>query len=124
VGYNERRMAKDSALAKMRKICAALPGTTEGKHHDAIAFKAGTKLYATFRELGDDSLIVFGLHPDHLDALVASDPRFDRYPRAKGAVQVRSSQITDWRLIRDLLEESHGMVARPVTKKLARKPRR
>ena len=109
----------DSALAKIRKICAALPDTTEGAHHDATGFKAGGKLFATYREQG--SLLVFGLLPDHLDALVDSDSRFERYPRAKGAVQVDCSKVTDWGQIRDFLEESHGMVAKPGVKKKAKR---
>src|SRR5690348_195430 len=115
-------MAKDNVLAKVRKICAALPGTTEGAHHDAIAFKAHGKLFATYREQG--SLLVFGLQPDHLDALVASDPRFERYPRAKGAVQVDCTKVSDWGQLRDFLAESHGMVAKPVAQKTTRKSRR
>lgn len=98
------------ALEKMRKICSALPGTVEGAHHGSIAFKAGKKLYATFRERGDDAEIVFGLEPAHAEALLEHEPeRYTAYKNAKHAVVVLASKA-DWKQLAAYLKESHRLV--------------
>jgi hypothetical protein len=106
-----KRGKENPALAKVRAICAELPDTSEGTHHDKVAFKVGKRLFATFRDEGDDAEIALGLEPDHADLLLENDPRFTRYPRAPNAVVFRVSRVRDWRQIRALLAESHALAA-------------
>ena len=107
-----------SVLTKLRAITSKLPDVTEGAHHGAIAFKARGALFASYRASDDE--IVIGLEPDHMDALVAADPRFKRYPRAP-AVVIRGSEVADWRHMSDLVHESYRLVA---SKKKSPKPRK
>ena len=100
----------NAVLTKLRKICASLPDFTEGAHSKAIAFKTGDAMFATYRAVGDDSEIVFALEPDHIDAVVDSDPRFKRYPRAPALV-IRGSDIDDWGQMTDFLHESCKLAA-------------
>ena len=99
----------EATLKELRKICAALDDYSEGTHFDSIAFKAGGKMFATFRVDGDDSEIVFQLAPEHTDALLASDEQFSRYPRAAKAIQIRGSAIDDWKQMGHFLAESHAL---------------
>ena len=118
-------MTSNAVLTKLRKIFASLPDVTEGAHFGAIAFKAGGKLFASCRLAGDDVEIVFALEPDHMDALLATDPRFKRYARAP-AIVIRGSDVGDWRAMGDLLHASHKLVAAqraPKARKTAAKPR-
>jgi predicted DNA-binding protein (MmcQ/YjbR family) len=112
-------MTSKAVLMNLRKLCASLPQTLEGRHSDAIAFKAGTRMFATYRASGQDSELVFGLEPEHATALVETDPRFDRYPRAAHAVRVHGSDIRAWSEIRALILESHSLVAPKNTSKKA-----
>jgi predicted DNA-binding protein (MmcQ/YjbR family) len=111
-----------SALDRMRAICLALPNTTEGSHFGAVAFKVGTKLFATYHG-GTDEHIVFGLEPDHADALVQNDARFTRYARDPNALEIRVARITDWRELRGLLEESYALRAKAEPRKANAKPK-
>jgi predicted DNA-binding protein (MmcQ/YjbR family) len=114
-----------TALKKMREICAALPGTGEGSHFDSIAFKAGGRMFASYRDTGDDSEIVVQLEPDHADALVDSDDRFARYPRARNCIVFRSSAVKSWVQIRELVHESYRLNApEKVKAKPVRKPKK
>jgi hypothetical protein len=107
-------------LAKLRKICSSLPKVTEGAHFGAIAFNSHGAMFATYRASGGDAEIVVGLEPDHMDALLAVDPRFKRYSRAP-AVVIRGSDIDDWLQMTALLHESCQLVATK-RKPKARKP--
>ena len=109
-----------AVLAKLRKICSSLSNVTEGAHAGAIAFKSGSAMFATYRVVGDDSEIVFALEPDHMDALLAADPRFKRYSRAR-AVVIRSSDVRDWAQLADFLHESYKLVAMKSTKSKAQR---
>ena len=108
-----------TTLARLRKIFAKLADVTEGTHSGAIAFKTGGKLFATYREKTDE--IVFGLEPDHLDALLANEPTYKKYPRAPAAV-VRGADVPDWAALTDYLRESYSLVAKP--KKPTKRARR
>jgi predicted DNA-binding protein (MmcQ/YjbR family) len=95
-------------LAKVRAICLGLPTTSEGLHFGDISFKAGKKMFATCS--ADGSELIVQLEPDHLDALVESDPRITRYPRAKNCAVVPLSAKSNWQQIRDLIEESYRLI--------------
>jgi predicted DNA-binding protein (MmcQ/YjbR family) len=92
---------------RIRAICLALPDTSEGTHHDALAFKVGKKLFATYRENKDE--LAIGLHPDHADALVATK-RATRYSRATNAVIITVGKIKVGEL-KELIRESYDLVA-------------
>jgi predicted DNA-binding protein (MmcQ/YjbR family) len=99
------------ALKKVRDICASLPDVEEGTHFDSIAWRARTRLFATYRETEGDAQLVLRLEPDHAEALLATDDRFERYARARDAIVVHCTGIKDWKRIRALVEESYRLSA-------------
>jgi predicted DNA-binding protein (MmcQ/YjbR family) len=109
-------MKRETLLKKMRALCESLPGTSEGSHFGSIAFKAGTRLFATYREESDDAVLVVGLEPEHAAALLDADPRFTPYPRDRRAVVIHGSRIKSWDEIHPLVLESYGL-ATPGKKK-------
>ncbi len=62
---------------------------------------------------------MFGLEPDHLDALLANDARFQKYPRAPAAV-IRGADVRDWGELADYLRESYALVAAAKSKRSGR----
>ena len=98
-----------SALTKLRAICAAIPDYREGDHFGKLALKSGDRMFATYREDGDDCEIVFGLEPAHARELLASDSRFTAYPRVANTLVIRGSDLDDWNELRSLIEESYRL---------------
>jgi hypothetical protein len=120
-----KKFPGSSALAKMRAACASLASdVTEGNHFGGVAFKAGGRMFATYKEVDADAQIVFALEPDHVEALLGADPRFERYTRAPNCVLVHASDVTDWRELGRLLAESlHLSAVQKKPKKRARAKR-
>lgn len=111
----------EKALAKMRDIVSSLPDTSEGKHFTDIAFKAGSRMFATFGEKNGTATIVVAVKPEHFDALLAKDPAYTKYPRAKDAVAIDTARVRDWAEVKALVEESYAIVTAPKKKKPAAK---
>jgi hypothetical protein len=111
-----REAMPKSTVERLRVIFSSFGDVTEGTHSGALAFKTNGKLFATYREKTDE--IVFGLEPDHLDALLANEPAYKKYPRAPAAV-IRGADVDDWNALRGYLRESYGLVAK---KRVAKKP--
>src|SRR5437870_2044541 len=100
-----RRMATaEAALQKMRDICLALPETDEATHFGKASFRVSGRMFVT---CGDE--IVLQLESEHADALVKSDPRFERYPRAKDCVSIDVTAIRKWDEIKALVRESYDL---------------
>lgn len=97
------------ALKKMREICLGMPDTDEkvswGKPH----FRVGGKIFASCGEEKGACRIVVQLEPDHADALVGGDARFERYPRAADCVMIDVARVKSWGEIRELVEESYRL---------------
>jgi len=99
-------------LAKFRAICLSLPDTKEtmtwGKPH----FRVGEKIFAGFGDEDDTCSIGFKLEMDHASAILR-DKRFTRAPYVghKGWVSMDVSGATDWDQVRELVEESYGLIA-------------
>ena len=117
-----KRTSPVSVLTELRAICSSLPSPAEGAHFGGIAFKSGGRMFATYRVVDDDCHVVFGLEPDHADALLATDERFTRYPRAAHTVVVQGSRITDFGELRALVVESYRL-ATAGAKRSTTKPR-
>ena len=105
------RLTNAAILKELRKVLATLPDTSEAKHFGAVAFKVSGKLFATFREQGDDSLLVLQLEHAHAEHWLDRDPRVTRYPRAPAAIQIPGSAIPNAKALRALFVEGyeHGV---------------
>jgi hypothetical protein len=106
----------------MREICLSLPDTREGDHFGETAFYVKNKLFATCGDKHGICEIIFGLEPDHAEALVKNDPRFKPYPRDKRAVVLEAAKVKSWNELRPLLLESYELrKPRTAQKKVAKK---
>ncbi|HSK95597.1 MAG TPA: MmcQ/YjbR family DNA-binding protein [Euzebyales bacterium] len=104
----------DPLLAKLRKVCLALPESAEVPAWGRPTFRAGKKLFAVYS--GDDAhafAVVFKPEPEERPALVG-DPRF-YVPPYFGAAGWLALDLTiapvDWGEVAELVECSYRQVA-------------
>ena len=102
-------MKPETALAEMRRLCLSWPDTREGEHFGSTGFYVGKKLFATCGAKHGVVEIIFGLEPDHAEALVAHDPRFKPYPKDKRAVVVDAAAVKKWNELTPLIRESYEL---------------
>ena len=107
-------MTPAAALAKVRKLCSALPDVTERASHSAPAFLVGKKMFAYFlnNHHGDGRLALWCGVPDGMQrALVDSDPDayfVPPYVGPSGWVGVRLDRSLPWPQIASVLEAAHA----------------
>ncbi|HEX2524072.1 MAG TPA: MmcQ/YjbR family DNA-binding protein [Terriglobia bacterium] len=106
-------MAKtDAALARIRKICLALPDTKEtmtwGKPH----FRVGEKIFAGYGEENGKRTVGFKLEMAHAN-LAVQVPGFSRAPYVgdKGWVSLETDSVSDWEDVREMILESYRLIA-------------
>jgi predicted DNA-binding protein (MmcQ/YjbR family) len=110
-----RKPRVSSALARVRRICLALPGATEKEAWGAPTFRAG-KMFAMFVDdhHGDGRLAVWcKAETRPRDALAASDPEHffvPPYVGPSGWLGLRLDRGLDWGVIAGLLSEAHQLV--------------
>jgi predicted DNA-binding protein (MmcQ/YjbR family) len=102
----------DAALAKMRKICLALPDTRETPTWGQPHFRVGEKIFAGCGLENGAISVGFKLEMDHADAMVRR-PGFSRAPYVghKGWVSVDPEVASDWDELRALIHESYRLIA-------------
>lgn len=109
--------AAAAALARVRKLCFALPGTAEKLAWGAPTFRVGGRLYCMFvdNHHGDGRLALWLAAPAGAqEAFVAADPeRFFKPPYVgpSGWLGVRLDRRLPWSAVAGLLEEAHGAIA-------------
>lgn len=112
-------MAKKSdeqALKWMREVCFALPDTSEGVHYGEIVFKVGKEMFASCGDKRGPRTIVFKIDAQRTADLLASDPRFQRYPYEKTALWIKASDVDDWQQLREFVEESYRVILQEAAK--------
>jgi len=109
-----RAMTPAAALAKVRKLCSALPEVSERPSHGSPAFLVGKKMFAYFlnNHHGDGRLALWCGVPDGMQrALVDSDPEVyfvPPYVGPSGWVGVRLDRALPWPQIASVLEAAHA----------------
>lgn len=104
-------------LARVRKICLALPEVTERLSHGAPTFFAGKKSMVMFLDdhHGDGRLALWVAAPPGVqEEMVRLEPdRFFRPPYVgpRGWLGVRLDERPDWDEIGDIVEEAYRTVA-------------
>jgi hypothetical protein len=108
----------DAAVARLRRITAALPEVTERLSHGAVTFFVRGKrtlAYVTDDHHGDGILGLVYPAPEGVQAeVLASDPdRFFRPPYVghRGWVGLRLDVDPDWDEVADVVEEAYRCVA-------------
>lgn len=109
--------AERPELAKVRKICLALPEVTERLSHGAPTFFAGKKTMVMFLDdhHGDARLALWVAAPPGVqEEMVRLEPdRFFRPPYVgpRGWLGVRLDKRPDWQEVGDIVEEAYRTVA-------------
>ena len=104
-------------LEALRKICLALPETTERlSHGEPTWFVRGKKTFVTYADHHHDDRLGFwcAAPPGAQQAIVASDPeRFfvPPYVGGRGWVGVYLDVPVDWDEIAEIVEDAYRMIA-------------
>jgi predicted DNA-binding protein (MmcQ/YjbR family) len=103
-------------LARLRKICLALPAVEEKAAWGAPTWRVKGKIFAMFDDHHDpDHVSVHCSAPDGAqEALMASDPKhFFRppYTGGKGWIGIRLDTGLPWSTVAALIEEAHRTIA-------------
>jgi predicted DNA-binding protein (MmcQ/YjbR family) len=116
------RKSDAQALQWMRDVCLALPGTSEATHFGEIAFKVGSKLFATCGDKRGPRVIVFRIDAKRTAELLERDPRFQRYPYEKSALRIAAADVDDWEQLRGFVQESYRAESQTAQPGRTRKP--
>lgn len=102
----------DRILARLRRICLALPDTRETLTWGQPHFRVRDKIFAGFGEEGDRLVIGMKLEKAHADVVIREE-RFWRAPYVgrHGWVSMDAHSIADWGEVEDLIEESYRLIA-------------
>jgi len=109
----------DSPVARLRRICLALPDTTEKLAWGEPTWRVSGKLFAQLDDHhhGADHLAVWLPAPlGEQEAMVYTNPRqFFRPPYVgpRGWVGVRLDRRPNWALVATLVEQAYRLVATP-----------
>ena len=104
-------------LARLRRIVAAWPETSERISHGSPTFWGGKKTFASFHldHHGDGRVAVWcKAPPGAQEALVEADPEgffVPPYVGPSGWVGIRLDRRVSWDVVAGLLEEGYRMVA-------------
>ena len=111
---------KLDALARIRKLCLALPETLEKEAWGAPTFRARNRMFAMFVENhhGDGRTAVWvKAPPDAQRAAVQDDPEnlfVPPYMGPKGWIGVRLDRGISWKVVSAFLEQAHRWTAPPL----------
>lgn len=106
-----------AVLERLRRLCLALPETTERlSHGEPTWFVRGKKTFATYADHHHDDRLAFwcAAPPGVQEALIGADPeRFFRPPYVghRGWVGVRLDVPVDWEEIAELVTDAYRVVA-------------
>lgn len=99
-------------LTEMRRICLALPETTETPTWGEPHFRVRGKIFAGCGNHGGVVTIGFKLEREHADQAIR-DPRFARAPYVgqHGWISMDAKGVRDWGEVRALVLESYRLIA-------------
>ena len=107
------------ALARVRKICLALPEAQEKEAWGSPTFRVRDRIFVMFvdNHHGDGRLALWcNAAPDAQAAVVEADPRrffVPPYVGPRGWIGIRLDRRPNWAIVAALIEEGHRKVAAP-----------
>jgi predicted DNA-binding protein (MmcQ/YjbR family) len=118
----------EAELAKLRKICLAIPGAIEKPSHGEPTWFTGPKgkVFAMFdnhHHGGAHISVYVAASIDAQELLVAQDPArywVPPYVGHKGWVAIILDTKPDWKAVERLVREAHAMIAAPKVQRKAR----
>jgi hypothetical protein len=117
VRIGENSKVDDGPLERLRRICLALPETTERlSHGEPTWFVRGKKTFVSFADHHHDDRLAFwcAAPPGAQQALVTEDPRrffVPSYVGGRGWIGIRLDVPTDWAVVAELVEDAYRTVA-------------
>lgn len=109
-------LKNDALIARVEKICLALPETSVSTGWGSPHYKVRGKIFAGCDDKEGKLSIYVQLDPAHADALIAADPRASRSQRYKAAVLYDITAVKDWSVVERLLAESHALTGAKKTR--------
>ena len=101
----------DTTLRQVRRLCLALPETSEMMAWGHPVFKAGTKTFAAFEPIKGRPSIALRLDPVDVD-LLRRQKSFFETPYGRGLwASAWADERLDWALMTSLVERSYRIVA-------------
>ena len=117
-------------LARLRKICLALPGATEVEAWEHPTFRIRNKIFCVYGGYADSPNITVKVGKPAL-GIFLQDPRFTKASHIgnHGWITMSALGNLDWEEIEELVKGSYGLIApadkRPPAKKPpAKKPKK
>jgi len=99
-------------LARLRKLCLALPEVTETGSFGHPNFRAGGKIFAAFEPVQGQPSIAFKLGAEQATLTLVSDARFFPTPYGRGHwVSLWADEPLNWKEIEELLLRGYRSVA-------------
>jgi predicted DNA-binding protein (MmcQ/YjbR family) len=105
-----QRVNEARILEKLRKICLALPATTETSSWGHPNFRTRRRIYAAFDEYSGRTYVAFIAPPPILEQLDGA-PRFRRSGHRDWIM--RELEEIDWKELERLLIQAHAMASEP-----------
>jgi predicted DNA-binding protein (MmcQ/YjbR family) len=105
-------MKEAALLARLRKLCLALPEVRETAKWGHPTFEAGRKMFAVLDQYDGRPCLAFRAAPERQDEYLA-DERFFAAPYAArfGWVCLRADAPLDWHEVAELIRGSYRQVA-------------
>jgi predicted DNA-binding protein (MmcQ/YjbR family) len=100
-------------IARLRKICMALPGAEEKAIFDHPTFRIGGKMFCMYHGYADAPAIAFKVGKAAQDIFL-EDLRFYKTPHIgqHGWVSLRAQTRMNWEEIEELVKGSYQLVAK------------
>jgi predicted DNA-binding protein (MmcQ/YjbR family) len=111
-------------MPSLEQICLSLPDTSVSFIGGSPHYKVSGQIFCGGASPRESPRVTLRLDDDHADMRLATDPRFEKTKYGPGVVKLRLDGNVDWKLVRELVEESYrlALAAKAKAKKPARKP--
>jgi predicted DNA-binding protein (MmcQ/YjbR family) len=102
----------EASLARFRKMCLALPETSETESWGHPNFRAGKRTFAAFEWIKKRPSLAFNLGANEVDQLLLQGDPFFATPYGRGRwLSLWLNDPIDWDIVEELVERSYRTIA-------------